>query len=901
MPARSAFLLPAGAEQACGRRRPRAARDGFLRAVVGDGGARRFEGNIAMRFNCPWNLRRPTGSAFAALALAAAASLAPSLHARQDAAPAAAATVQPAAGAQEDTFPRGFTAGSDQITVYPPNFKSWDGHVLSGTCAMSIAQTGSKSQVFGTIAFTAHTEVNRLNRIVTASAIEITGVSLPTDPGSQDRLERELEAQGKDKVLHIALDRLEAAVPSMSSAPSVPAAPLLNNPPALSIVSSPTVLVPIQGDPTFAGLPGTALQRVLNTPMLLVKDGAGNWWLKIADGWMTAGALAGPWSVGSSNDDLAAAAKWAASQPQINLLAPSPDDTAMQQSSQSQTVSLATLAPTIVVSTAPAEILVTEGAPRWSSIASSGLSFVLNTSANIFRLDATGACFVLVSGRWFTSADLGGPWTYVPASSLPAAFMMIPAESPKENVLASIPGTAQAQEASIANTVPQTARVPLTEALAQPTYAGASVKWTKIGGTIGSGKVEVASNCSTPVFRTDSSTYWAVEKGVWFTGPSFTGPWKVAQWVAPILYTIPPASPYYFVTFVRVYSATPQYVVVGYTPGYFGAYAQDGVVVYGTGYIYSPYCVETWVPVPMTYGYGACMSYNPWAGWAFGFGAGMAVGWAIGDSTWHCGPYPCWGPYWGGYGPHGAYAWGPGGWAATSGNVYHQWGDVSTMSRSSAGYNAWTGNAWSTHTSMSYNSATGARTIGQRGVVENAYTGNWAEGARGAGYNPTTGNYARGGVVAAGNRGDTDVVAGAGTVGNTKTGQSASVAGVKTDNGAWGVARGPDGTAISAGNNVYATHDGSVYKYDGDSDSFQQYNKDGWNDVSDSATSNSLRHQAATRADGDWRSENASRWQPGGGGFDGRASSGSRSWGGGFSGGSSGRLGRAGGFHGGRR
>ena len=104
-------------------------------------------------------------------------------------------SAQPGPGAKEDTFPRGFTAGSDQITVYPPNFKSWDGQVVAGTCAISIAQTGSQSQTFGTLGFTASTEVNRLNRVVTVSSVEITGVSLPTDPGSQDRLEREIHEE----------------------------------------------------------------------------------------------------------------------------------------------------------------------------------------------------------------------------------------------------------------------------------------------------------------------------------------------------------------------------------------------------------------------------------------------------------------------------------------------------------------------------------------------------------------------------------------------------------------------------------------------------------------------------------------------------------------------------------
>ena len=810
----------------------------------------------------------------------------------------------------EDTWPRVFTVGSDDITLYPPNMQSWSGTLVTGTCAFSVAPTGGKTQNYGTMSFTASTEVNKLNRMVTLSAIQITGVSMPTNPAQQTGLLNEIESRSSGKSINIALDRFEASVPNMKNAPSVPSHPLLNNPPALSIVTMPTVLVPVQGTPVLQALPGTSLQRVMNTPMLLVQDNAGKYWLKIADGWMTCGSLQGNWAVGSATQDLNTAAQWAQGEASINLLAPSASDIPTG-SDKSQTASLAVSAPAIIVSTTPAEILVTDGAPQWIAAGTSGLLYINNTSANIFQLQATGTVFVLVSGRWFSANTVAGPWSFTPPDQLPGAFMMMPLDCPKENVLASIPGSAQAQEAAIANAVPQMARVPHTQTLPAPTIIGGSPSWQPIQGT----SLKVMANCATPIFEVGPGSYYAVQSGIWFTSKNYNGGWTVASWVSPSIYMIPPSSPYYYVTYCHIYSATPDYVLVGYTPGYFGAYMQAGVVVYGTGYVYAPYCSTVWVPVPMTYGCGAAMVYNPWAGWAYGFGMGMAVGWAIGASTWHCGPYPYWGPYYGGYGAHGAAAWGPHGWAATTGNVYHQWGSVSTMNRSSAGYNSWTGNQWSTHTSASYNSATGARAAGQTGHVDNAYTGNWASGARGAGYNPTTGNYAAGKGVVAGTPSGATVAAGAGTVGNTKTGQSVSAAGVKTDNGTWGVAHGDNGTAVSTGNNVYATHDGNAYKYNDSTDSWQQHSGgDNWSNTTDANTTHSLNQQQATRSNGDFQSSNASRYQPGGAGFDssrtsGGGSSGStwgNSWGGNRSSGSSsnssnaGRSGRSGGG-GGRR
>jgi len=45
-------------------------------------------------------------------------------------------------------------------------------------------------------------------------------------------------------------------------------------------------------------------------------------------------------------------------------------------------------------------------------------------------------------------------------------------------------------------------------------------------------------------------------------------PWVVAASVPAVIYTIPASSPLHYVTYVRIYEATPQVVYVGYTPGY---------------------------------------------------------------------------------------------------------------------------------------------------------------------------------------------------------------------------------------------------------------------------------------------------------------------------------------------
>ncbi|MDR3747044.1 MAG: hypothetical protein P4M04_02620 [Acidobacteriota bacterium] len=112
----------------------------------------------------------------------------------------------------------------------------------------------------------------------------------------------------------------------------------------------------------------------------------------------------------------------------------------------------------------------------------------------------------------------------------------------------------------------------------------------------------------------------------------------MADSVPAEIYDTPPSSPLYYVTYVKVYGATPEVVYVGYTPGYYGTVvsANTTTVVYGTGWYYPPYISPTvWYGWPYTYGVGAGFTYTTDSGWSFGFGYGY------GCYPWY---YPWWGP-----------------------------------------------------------------------------------------------------------------------------------------------------------------------------------------------------------------------------------------------------------------
>jgi len=198
----------------------------------------------------------------------------------------------------------------------------------------------------------------------------------------------------------------------------------------------------------------------------------------------------------------------------------------------------------------------------------------------------------------------------VPGEELPGDFTRIPLESPKGHVLASIPGTEQACEAVIANQIPQTATVRRSEAKLDVQYGGPP-QFQPIEGT----DMEYAINTSAEVIHA-AGHYYAVQHGVWFVADSPLGPWAVADMIPAEIYTIPPSCPLYHDRYVYVYGATPDYVYVGYTPGYMGAFISDGVVVFGTGWWYPGWCGFIppfyWFGWPWTWGFGFRFSY--WGG-----------------------------------------------------------------------------------------------------------------------------------------------------------------------------------------------------------------------------------------------------------------------------------------------
>jgi hypothetical protein len=489
---------------------------------------------------------------------------------------------------EDSPWPRVRSTNGNTVTLNLPQVETWTSNSFRARAVVGVKPAGAKKESLGVIWFEAHGSVDRTNRVVTLDGMEITKGRFPeaTDNGSNAlALVRELFPGGARTV---SLDYLITALGFAQAEARRGTQGLKHTPPEIIWSTNRVVLILVDGEPVLRPIADSALERVVNTPALMVRDKASNkFFLSGSSQWFTADSITGPWSLLQS------------APAEVAALSPPPTNAPPMRTDQP--------APKIIVSTTPAELLMSDALPDFKPIRGTALQYAADSDSQLFFDTKSREAYLLLSGRWFKASTLRGPWTYVAPHDLPADFAKIPPGSPQAVVLASVPGTPQAELAMVANSVPTTATVNRRDAKIELKYDG-EPKFKPIEGTT----MSYAINAQLPVIQLGTN-YYAVDDAVWFVAASPTGPWEVATEVPEEIYTIPPSSPVYYATFVRVYDADEEKVETGYTPGYTGSYEDDETTVYGTGYEYEPWYGDDYYGWGWTWGYSYW--YVPWYGW----------------------------------------------------------------------------------------------------------------------------------------------------------------------------------------------------------------------------------------------------------------------------------------------
>ena len=509
----------------------------------------------------------------------------------------------PGASAQAEeksNWPREIKAEQGIVIIYQPQPEAFSNNNLEGRFAVSIEVKGADEPIFGAAWFKARLETDRANRMATIADIAITRVRIPdVDPKQHQTLVDLLEKEIPKWDIPISMDRLIASL-ELADQRTDAADKINTDAPIILFSVQPTVLISIDGEPRLKKEEDSEVMRVINTPYTLLLNPTENAYYLYADTdtWYRANAVKGDWSIAKKVPK------------EIATKAPKEDPNA-STGAQAEEGEKPGPPPKIIVATEPTELISTTGAAEYAPIEGTDLLYMTNSTSDLLLHITSQVYYVLLTGRWYKSDELQGPWKYVPGEKLPPDFAKIPQESDMNTVLYAVPGTDAARDAVMDAQVPQTATVERSKASLTIVYDG-DPKFEKIKGT----KMTYAVNTETPVIHL-KDRYYACDNAIWFISSKAEGPWLVATEIPDEIYTIPPECPIYNVIFVKVYDSTPEVVYVGYTSGYTHTYIYHGTIIYGTGYYY-PYWYGHWYyPHPVTYGFH--VRYNPWMGWGFGW------------------------------------------------------------------------------------------------------------------------------------------------------------------------------------------------------------------------------------------------------------------------------------------
>ncbi len=656
--------------------------------------------------------------------------------------------------ARDPGWPRKLERPGGTAIVYQPQVDDWkDYSTITMRVAFQLTPVGGK-QVIGAATMTGGTNVDKDKHMVVIHGIKVTDTFFPSlDEATSAKMEQLFKTFVPESV-NISLERVVACIPKPQSIQGVN---VKNDPPFIFVNYSPAVLLAVDGEPVLAAIKDTKLKFVVNTQWAVFFDTSKSQYYMLAGPrWLTAPDLHGPWSAATKlpkdMEKLPKDPQWA----ELKKVIPLPAQSTAP-------------IPNVFYSTVPAEVILFNGKPIYAKIPNTQLLYATNTDSPLFLSTPTNEYYYLASGRWFRSKDMQGKWTFASAD-LPEDFAKIPASSPASAVLSSVPGTEEAKDAVLIAQIPTVMEIDPKSAAAQAkvNYSG-DPQFAPIEGT----SLYYATNTVDKVIKV-GDVYYLCLQGVWFMSPHADGPWTTASSVPQEIYTIPPSSPVYNVTYVTQTTTSTGMVECSHTAGYMGAFivgVSVGAVVYsGTGYYYPPYMYyppygyPIYHPYPMPYGYGYGSFYNT----------------------------------------NGSYG------------VYHTaYGPYGSATRA-ASYNPYTGTY---KQGASVATPYGRQTVGQ---AYNPYTGTYAATHQGSSPTAQWGQS----YVSNGNKSayTQHYSTAQGTVGSVQGSQGGKAAGASTAYGNTAVGKTSSG-------DMYAGHDGNVYKNTGDG--WQKYdNSSGsWNTV----------------------------------------------------------------------
>ena len=288
----------------------------------------------------------------------------------------------------------------------------------------------AEEPVFGAIWFEARLDTDRDERIATITDVKITQVRFPDqDEQKAEKLKTLLEEEIPKWNIPIAMDELMTTL-ELAETRTKATQKINTDPPKILFMTEPAVLITLDGEPSLQQIEGSNLKRIINTPYTMLHDAAKNTYYLYADKdtWYTASDISGDWTI-TQNVPAGVAS-----------LAPKEEATSEDQAPEEEGEEPGP-PPKVIVATEPTELISSKGKPEFTPLSDTDLLYMSNTDSDVLMDIKKQEYYILLSGRWFASNTMEGPWKYIPGDKLPADLAKIPEDSEMGTVLYAVPGT----------------------------------------------------------------------------------------------------------------------------------------------------------------------------------------------------------------------------------------------------------------------------------------------------------------------------------------------------------------------------------------------------------------------------------------------------------------------------
>jgi hypothetical protein len=301
-----------------------------------------------------------------------------------------------------------------------------------------------KEPVFGAIWFEAQLDTDRDERIAIITDVTITDVRFTEqDEKKADQLKTLLEEEIPKWNIPISMDRLMATL-ELAETRAKTTQKINTDPPKIIFMTEPAVLITLDGKPRLQNIEGSKLERVINTPFTILHETSKNTYFLFADKntWYKASYISGDWTISKTVPS------------EIAALAPkeeaAPEDQLPKEEGEEPGPP-----PKEIVATEPTGLISSTGKPEFTPLSGTDLLYMSNTDSDVLMDIKKQEYYILLSGRWFMSKKMEGPWKYIPGDELPADLAKIPEDSEMGTVLYAVPGTDVAKEAVLYAQIPQ--------------------------------------------------------------------------------------------------------------------------------------------------------------------------------------------------------------------------------------------------------------------------------------------------------------------------------------------------------------------------------------------------------------------------------------------------------------